>query len=507
MSKDDRFAQYLYFASLKCILKLKRAAYKPLLEICGEEEEKRKVSRFISWLRDDKNLALLNAAFPILFCTNMSCARLGSSKYKFDLTVMDEAGQCSVADALLPIARGRSLLLLGDQSQLHPVILLDETTDEELCKKYQVDPSFSYTKNSILSVMRKHDNVSKFVFLSYHYRCGKKIIDFSNKRFYGNKIVPESPQGDGKVELHVVENRNAGTSDDYRNSCFEEAMGIVRLVKEEKMEKATILCPFVNLINRMLEREGITGVKAGTIHTMQGAENDTVILSTAISPRTQRGTYDWIKNNSELFNVAATRAKKRFIVYADTKAVHRLSPDGEDDLSQLIAYAKANGNIAVEPNEKYTVEIGYSNNSASEAEFWKTMSHLCSVYTRYTASRNVKESEVFKGQPGAEDLKGEFDLVLYERKKPVLAFEINGIDHALDRDTIRRDREKQGLCRRFGFQLFYIANQDVKDYELIKELIKNYVKDRHQQERQGQKESKAVPQTAPGTARRRTSRR
>lgn len=64
-----------------------------------------------------------------------------------------------------------------------------------------------------------------------------------------------------------------------------------------------------------------------------------------------------------------------------------MSKGQDDDLSELVKFALKNGNVVVEPNEKYTMEIGYSNNSASEAEFWKTMSHLCSVYPKYTARR------------------------------------------------------------------------------------------------------------------------
>lgn len=481
VSGDNRFLQYLHFESLKHILLLKKERFKVLLAICNERDEKKKVRSFNQWLSNDENLALLNSVFPILFCTNISSAKLGTGNYKFDLTIMDEAGQCSVADSLLPIARGKNLLLLGDQSQLHPVILLDEATDEDLCRKYQVDSSYAYSKNSILSIMRKHDNVSKFVFLSYHYRCGKKIIEFSNQRFYGKQIIPNSPVGDGKVELHIVENKNAGTSDNYRNSCYEEAKDIVSLVKAEKMKNTTILCPFVNqvnLINEFLDKESIPDVRAGTIHTMQGAENDTVILSTAISMRTRRGTYDWICNNSELFNVASTRAKKRFIVYADTTAIHHLAPKGKDDLSALIEYTKKNGNIQVEPNEKYTVEIGYSNNSASEAEFWKTMSHLCSVYTQYTARRNVPEKDVFAGKEDDENLRGEFDLVLYEKKKPIVAFEVNGIEHALDKKVKERDERKKALCKKMGLKLIPISNQNVKDYEFIKEQLRSYAKER-----------------------------
>ncbi len=481
VSNDFSFLQYLYFSSLKCILRLQTPKYRPLIEICQLQDEKARVQEFTRYLLDDENIHLLNEAFPIFFCTNTSCSKIGTARYKFDLCIMDEAGQCSIADSLLSVARGKSLLLLGDQSQLRPIVVLDQKTDNDLMEKYHVDPVFSYTQNSILTTMRKNDNISKFIFLSYHYRCGKNIIAFSNNRYYSGKIKPKSPNGEGKIELHVVENNNVGTSQGMRNSCYEEAKAIVQQVLSEKMQNVTILTPFSNqaaLINGMMEEAGRKDIRAGTIHTMQGAENDTVILSTSISPRTAPRTYDWLKNNSELINVASTRAKKRYIIFADERAIQRLSRDERDDLAQLIRFAKSNGNIKVEPNEKYTIEIGYSNNSANEAEFWKTMCHLCSVYTNYSVRRNVLEKDLFHDISGSESLKGEFDLVLYQKKNPVMAFEIDGIEHHTDERTMLRDRLKENLARKMNLKLFRIDNHDVKDYELIKELLRSYVQQR-----------------------------
>ena len=62
-------------------------------------------------------MRLLNNAFPIIFSTNISSSRLGNPEYKFDLVVMDEAGQCNVAHALIPVAKAESLLLVGDPNQ------------------------------------------------------------------------------------------------------------------------------------------------------------------------------------------------------------------------------------------------------------------------------------------------------------------------------------------------------------------------------------------------------
>ena len=183
----------------------------------------------------------------------------------------------------------------------------------------------------------------------------------------------------------------------------------------------TILCPFVNqvnLINKFLEESGIHEVKAGTIHTMQGAENDTVILSTAISHKTQRRTYEWVKQFG-IVQRCIDKSQKKFIIYADVKAINALSKGQDDDLSELVKFALKNGNVVVEPNEKYTMEIGYSNNSASEAEFWKTMSHLCSVYPKYTARRNVPESKFFPTGRKLPLLKGN-SILFYSKEKSLL---------------------------------------------------------------------------------------
>ena len=89
---------------------------------------------------------------------------------------------------------------------------------------------------------------------------------------------------------------------------------------------------------------------------MQGAEKDTIIFSPAISPKTSRKTFEWIKNNHELINVAVTRAKNKLIIAADTEAIDKLS-DKKDDLSNLIQYAKNNGKIEVPSNESVKIAI------------------------------------------------------------------------------------------------------------------------------------------------------
>ncbi|MFM7858970.1 MAG: DNA helicase, partial [Flammeovirgaceae bacterium] len=115
--------------------------------------------------------------------------------------------------------------------------------------------------------------------------------------------------------------------------------------------------------------------------------------------------------------------------------------------------------------------IGFSNNSSFEDEFYKTMSHYCTMQgTRY--QRNVKLTDVFPEEltnPAVNTR--EFDGVIYEGKVPKVLFEINGAEHLKDKKRIESDQRKMQLSNQKGIQLILIPNQYVKHYEFIRELM------------------------------------
>ena len=183
--------------------------------------------------------------------------------------------------------------------------------------------------------MKNHDKISKDIMLTYHYRCGKKIINFSNKRFYEGKLNLDYLKEDGTLSLIDIKNINSK----QRNENYEEAKAIIDYIKRNNITDAAIITPFrnqQNLITKMIEENGIKDVSCGTIHQFQGGEKNTIIISSSLSLKTSKRTFDWIKNNSEITNVAVTRAKKNLIVVADTEALDLLSTDKKDDLYNLV---------------------------------------------------------------------------------------------------------------------------------------------------------------------------
>ena len=474
VSKDKKFKQYMYFESIKYIKRLKTPKYQQLIEICKIEDEKNRVNSFNKWCGNDNNIKLLEAAFPIIITTNISSSRLGTANHTFDLVIMDEAGQCNIATALLPIARAKQLLLVGDTNQLKPVIVLEDVINDYLKEEYSVTSDYDYNKYSILDVMRKHDSISKDIMLTYHYRCGKKIINFSNKRFYNNKLNLDYLTNEGTLSLINVKNINS----QLKNENYEEAKAIVEYIKRNKLKDTAIITPFKNqqnLINSMIKENNIEDVSCGTIHQVQGAEKNTIIISTSISPKTSKKTFDWIKNNSEITNVAVTRAKNNLIVVSDVEALENLSTDKNDDLYNLVKYISSNGKTEVPPNESYTIQIGNSNGSKNEDFFFKTISHFCSVNTIFQAKRNVKINSLFPNDTILAKSKLEFDIVIYEIKNtdliPRIAIELQGGEHFGNIEREKCDTRKTQICKEKNIILLEIPNSFAKSYETIKELI------------------------------------
>lgn len=476
LEKDYLLLQWMFFTSLKHIRTLQKPSYNDLRTICEITDRDNRVRSFNEWLAVDENMKRFSKVFPVIFTTNISAQRLGSPNYMFDLVVMDEAGQCNVAQSLIPITKATSLLLVGDPEQLRPIVVIEDSINMMLREKHSIPQDYDYKRNSILDVMRNHDSISQYVLLKYHYRCSKKIINFSNKKYYDSKLDLSPIKENGDLVLLNVKNVNSV----LKNQAWEEVNAIIDYLKRNGSNNTIIVTPFTNqreLINQRLKEENLEGITCETVHAMQGGESDTIILSTALSASTRDRTFEWIRNNTELINVAVTRAKKRLVVACDEEVLKTLAKGERSDLVDLVDYVKSQGMTQVPLNEELKIELGKSNNSYYEKEFYKTISHFCSVHQTFESRRNVPFSTFFEEDPELRELKYEFDCVLYEKKwysrnlTPKIVIEINGGEHFGNKDRERSDRRKAEICREKDIEFLMIPNTFVKSYEQLREII------------------------------------
>lgn len=485
-AKDNSsFLNFIYYSSLSKIKKLLSPSYKELVDAIETENIEEAVYKLNKYLRDDDNLRKFLDIFPIVVSTNVASEKLGEAKPHFDLVIMDETGQCNIATSLIPIVRGTNLLLVGDTNQLQPVTVIETDVNDYLLKQYNIKPEYDYVANSILSTMLRKDNNSKSILLRYHYRCGKRIAGFVNQRFYERQLKLRN-LNEGKLTYVNVKNHYKAGS---RNAYVDEAKSIVDIIKKNNYKDVGIITPFVNqasLINKYLSINGLSDIKAGTVHTLQGSEKSIIIMSSALSLSTSIKTMDWIKNNHELINVAVTRAKEQFIFVGDKVAIDTLSKDDDSDLKVLSDYVFKNGDIVV-PKSVATISTDFSNNSDSEKDFFATITpYFNRRGTKMRIERNVKVKDAIK-HIHPEDIsligKKEFDVIVQssyglfnKTYKTIVVFEIDGGEHVGSKLTASRDREKEQICSKYGIKLIRIANHEVKDYELIISLFECVIK-------------------------------
>lgn len=492
VTKADRyFKMWLYFTSLERFKKLLQPKFKDFRDILAIEDENLQVKEFNKYLSSDENLHIFIGVFPLIMSTNQSVPRLGTPKTHFDLTVIDEAGQCSIGNSLYPILRGKKLLLVGDQNQLQPVVTLNPNKNRSLMEKYHISKDYNYLSNSILKVMTTVDSISKYVLLRYHYRSDPKIINFSNKKYYRSALIIETKPEDLKQSLYYLEAKeNKEIRSNMRNVARGEALKIVEDIQMSGRKNVGVITPFRNqaaLIQEELNERGMDFVTVGTVHTYQGDEKDTIYLSTCVTPHTMPKTYDWVKNNQELINVATTRAKKELVVVGDYDEIKKRSKP-TDDYHELMDYTITNGkkiDLSDSTGSLVVNSINYRQyNTKAEKELLDTIKHFLSFGDKYSVQTQVKMSELFYRYTKPElfdfGTKSTFDFVLFKKRLnddlPILVIELDGPEHYSDKQSLNKDAKKKKICEDNGIKLLRIPNDYSRRYVFVKEQIINILK-------------------------------
>lgn len=489
LPQDDKYLlNYLYYASARCIKRLDEPKNEVLKNIIFSNEEDR-VEAFGKYLAEDKNMAQFLRIFPIVATTCISAHRIGGPKQYFDMVIMDEASQCNTAVSLVPILRGKNLMLVGDPQQLNPVITLNPKTNDVLKRMYYVTEEYDYIKNSIYKTYLACDSVSYETLLSHHYRCHNDIIQFSNKKYYHSKLKIDSSV---KSETPLIFADVPKSAAPVRNTSPAEAEVIVRYAAAHRDKKMGVITPFTNqreCIQKMLDERGLTNVTCGTVHAFQGDEKDVVLFSLAITEQTGEKSYEWLKNNKELINVAVSRAKEQLIIVGDTENVNRLHgfhPEEKDDLYELVNYVKTNGKSTITPRNTNSRALGVKPYSTqTEEAFLENLNHVLENILNGNGKCSIKKEvpvkHVFGENFSSTDFfyRGQFDFVVYQRNYakqdiPILAIELDGKEHMEDEVVKERDRKKNEICREHHFELIRVDNTYARRYYHVKNILIDY---------------------------------
>ncbi len=284
----------------------------------NDAEDLRKIIRAKNQIQKGL-LKKLVEAFP---CLILSIRELGEfiplEPDIFDIVIIDEASQVSIAQAFPAILRGKKVVVLGDTKQYSNVkshnasivannFLLNRVSDifrksistlsdNEQEKVKDKVASFNI-KNSILDFMRNIANYQ--CSLKKHFRGYIEIIGFSNETFYQNSLQIMKIRGksiNDVIQFYYVEaDIKQGK---YKNTNQAEAEFILKELQPLKDEgfKGTvgIITPFTNqqkfISNLVYDSENWQfyqnefKLKVMTFDSCQGDEKDIVYYSMVEKP-------------------------------------------------------------------------------------------------------------------------------------------------------------------------------------------------------------------------------
>lgn len=386
----------------------------------------------------------------------------------FDLLVIDEASQCSIAHVLPLAYRARRVVVVGDPNQLTPVVTLDRRSQARLATSAGWTDegarrqSLSVGRDSAFTAYAaRHDGPP--LLLTEHYRCHPAIARYVNEQFYGGLLrvltkVDEFDTGTrGLVLVDAPGTTQAGSQGSALNHA--EADAAVRWILEHPDETGSmgVVPPFApqkRLIEQRLRRalgdDAAARVRVGTAHRFQGDERDIVLFSPVVATGAHAGTLRFVEEQRNLVNVAVSRARRALVVVADVSSIEDLPVP---TLQALVALAGA------EPTQRSAMsELAENRGLHSDAE-----RRLFAALARAGWTPRLKD--VVEGY--------ELDLTLDTPTGP-LDIEVDGAHHQDVRGRQRRqDLARDAVLEGLGWRVIRVpawralAEADVVARELV----------------------------------------
>jgi len=356
----------------------------------------------------------LKEAFPCILASIRDYAEyIPLEPEIFDLVVIDEASQVSIAQAFPALLRAKKVLILGDKKQFSNVKSAQARSDTNREYTNNIKDIFlkSISKsgtrlvkldkfNIKTSILDFFEYISNFnIQLLKHFRGYKEIISYSNKYFYKDSLQVMKIRGipidevlkfsyikhDGKSEL--VPNTNSLEIDFIISE-------LIKLKESNSVSSVGIITPHTNQqkilaerISKLPEKDYLFNtnkLKIMTFDTCQGEERDIIFYSMVATEEDDKLWGIFIKDlasvdieedgkiKAQRLNVGFSRAKET-MHFVLSKSIDKFNGSiGEALTHYLSVYNEAKkekDSSSVDKNSKMEPEVL---NWFYQTEFWKT---------------------------------------------------------------------------------------------------------------------------------------
>lgn len=317
-------------------------------------------------------------------CIGVATAK-GLADIDFDLVIVDEAGQISTPNLLVPLVRARRAILVGDHMQLPPFVdstvqtwiknLAPQALQELDLEEEDFDGSqllTNLTRSAFEQLLTAQPGRNNLVVFTEQRRMPGVIAEFASQHFY-NKLLTtvhnQTPTGRDQLFRSALafvdtsalptatrrewkrEKTEDGGNPGFTNPC--EARFIARLAAHYDQQKIEwgVIVPYraqASLIISLMEKlvaapDYRWDERVATVDSFQGGERDAIIYSFTRS--NQHGGVGFLKELRR-FNVALTRAKQQLVLVGDLSTLTRASdPDFRQLMQGLQDYTQQHGEL------------------------------------------------------------------------------------------------------------------------------------------------------------------
>lgn len=416
---------------------------------------------------------LLPLLKPCLLMSPISVAQyLDPAHPPFDLVIFDEASQMPVWDAIGAIARGRELIVVGDEKQLPPTNFFNRVldSDSEWLEEGEIQDLESILDECIAAGLPN-------MYLRWHYRSRhESLIAFSNFHYYENRLLTfPSPDRERHVSLRLV-NGSYDRSKTCTNRAEAEAVvaEIVRRLRDPNLPKQSIgVVTFSisqqKLIEDMLDDErrkdpeieryfnsqgspNNEPIFVKNLENVQGDERDIILFSVCYGPDTSgRVSMNFGPLNHDggerRLNVAITRARKEVIVFSTIRGddidLSRTYAKGVADLKSFLNYAERGVAVLAE-------QVSVKADAECESPFEQQV-------------REVLQSRGYQvhSQVGCSGYR--IDLAVVDPERPgryLLGIECDGANYHRAKTARDRDCIREKVLRNLGWRLHRVWSSD-----------------------------------------------
>lgn len=295
----------------------------------------------------------INLAIPVVSTTFASFGRMFRNIQENALgnLFIDEAGQALPQASVGAIFRSKKVMVVGDPSQIKPVLTLDAAMLNLIARRYQVDETFVSADASTQTIVdatsqlgfQKEEDEWIGIPLWVHRRSKDPMFTISNRISYNGLMVQGKTLEESSGIAQWVDISGKANDKFVKEQAVELRERIYSRIKEDSSIKKEIyvISPFKNVAYQLVkeldtinftEREGDKDgkggkpINVGTVHTFQGKEAKIVYFVLG-ADFNSKGAASWAVSEPNLMNVAATRAKEEFYIIGDKALYSSLGSD------------------------------------------------------------------------------------------------------------------------------------------------------------------------------------